>query len=73
METNKQQEKRNELLGHISVLKYNNTMLNNLLERGKTSLLDGIIDAALGHDVIVEQIHRNNKAIIELEKEFDEL
>ena len=65
--------KANELLGRISVLKYNNTMLNNLLERGKTSLLDGIIDAALGHDVIVEQIHRNNKKIIELEKEFDEL
>lgn len=65
--------KANELLGRISVLKYNNTMLNNLLERGKTSLLDGIIDAALGHDVIVEQIHRNNKEIAELEKEFDEL
>lgn len=65
--------KANELLGRISVLKYNNAMLNNLLERGKTSLLDGIIDAALGHDVIVEQIHRNNKAISELEKEFDEL
>ena len=65
--------KANELLGRISVLKYNNTMLNNLLERGKTSLLDGIIDAALGYDVIVEQIHRNDKEISELEKEFDEL
>lgn len=65
--------KANELLGRISVLKYNNAMLNNLLERGKTSLLDGIIDAAIGHDVIVEQIHRNNKEIAELEKEFDEL
>lgn len=65
--------KANVLLGGISILKYNNTMLNNLLESGKTSLLDGIIDAALGHDVIVEQIHRNNKKIIELEKEFDEL
>lgn len=65
--------KANELLGRISVLKYNNTMLNNLLERGKTSLLDGIIDAALGHDVIVEQIRRNEKEITELEKEFDEL
>ena len=65
--------KASELLGRISVLKYNNTMLNNLLERGKTSLLDGIIDAALGHDVIVEQIRRNEKEIAELEKEFDEL
>lgn len=65
--------KANELLGRISVLKYNNTMLNNLLERGKTSLFDGVIDAALGHDVIVEQIHRNNKEITGLEKEFDEL
>lgn len=65
--------KANELLGRISVLEYNNATLNNLLERGKTSLLDGIIDAALGHDVIVEQIHRNNKEISELEKEFDEL
>ena len=65
--------KANELLGRISVLKYNNTMLNNLLERGKTSLLDGIIDATLGHDVIVEQIHRNDKEITGLEKEFDEL
>ena len=66
-------KKASELLGRISVLKYNNTMLNNLLERGKTSLLDGIIDAALGHDVIVEQIHRNDKEISELQKEFDEL
>lgn len=66
-------KKANELLGRISVLKYNNTMLNNLLERGKTSLMDGIINAALGHDVIVEQIHRNSKEIIGLEKEFDEL
>lgn len=48
-------------------------MLNNLLERGETSLLDGAIDAALGYDVIVEQIHRNNKEIKELEREFDEL
>jgi hypothetical protein len=48
--------KANELLGRISVLKYNKTMLNNLLERGKTSLLDGIIDADLGYDVITEQI-----------------
>jgi len=65
--------KANELLGRISVLKYNNTMLNNLLERGKTSLLDGVIDTMLGRDVIVEQIHRNNREIIGLEKEFDEL
>ena len=65
--------KANELLGRISVLKYNNTMFNNLLERGKTSLLDGIIDADLGYDVITEQIRRNDKEIIELEKEFDEL
>lgn len=65
--------KANELLGRISVLKYNNTMLNNLLERGKTSLLDGIIDADLGYDVITEQIRRNDKEIVELEKEFDEL
>lgn len=65
--------KANELLGLISVLKYNNTMLNNLLERGKTSLLDGIIDADLGYDVITEQIRRNDKEIVELEKEFDEL
>lgn len=65
--------KANELLGRISVLKYNNTMLNNLLERGKTSLLDGIIDADLGYDVITEQIRRNDKEIIELQKEFDEL
>ena len=65
--------KANELLGRISVLKYNNTMLNNLLERGKTSLLDGIIDADLGYDIITEQICRNDKEIIELQKEFDEL
>lgn len=65
--------KANELLGRISVLKYNNTMLNNLLERGKTSLLDGIIDADLGYDVITEQIRRNDKEIIELQKKFDEL
>lgn len=65
--------KANELLGRISVLKYNKTMLNNLLERGKTSLLDGIIDADLGYDVITEQIRRNDKEIIELEKKFDEL
>ena len=48
-------------------------MFNNLLERGKTSLLDGIIDADLGYDVITEQIRRNDKEIIELQKEFDEL
>ena len=65
--------KANELLGRISVLKYNNTMFNNLLERGKTSLLDGIIDADLGYDVITEQIRRNDKEIIELQKKFDEL
>lgn len=66
-------KKASELLGRISIVKYNNAMLNNLLERGETSLLDGAIDAELGYDVIVEQIHRNNKEIKELEKEFDEL
>lgn len=65
--------KANELLGRISVLKYNNTMFNNLLGRGKTSLLDGIIDADLGYDVITEQLRRNEKEITELERAFNEL
>lgn len=63
----------NGIKSRIGTLDYDNCALKRLIETGKTSLLDGVIDAALGHDVIVEQIHRNNKKIIELEKEFDEL
>ena len=65
--------KANELLGRISVLKYNNTMLNNLLESGQTSMLGGIIDVDLGRDAIREQLNRNDIEIRKLQKEFDEL
>lgn len=63
----------NGIKSRIGQLDYDNCALKKLIETGKTSLLDGIIDADLGYDVITEQIRRNEKEIIELEKEFDEL
>lgn len=65
--------KANELLGRISVLKYNNATLNRVLESGKTSMLGGIIDVDLGRDAIREQLNRNDIEIRKLQKEFDEL
>lgn len=62
-----------DLLGRISVLKYNNAVFNNMLESGNTSLMNGAIDASIGYDAIVEQIHRNNKELKVIQKEFDKL
>lgn len=62
-----------DLLGRISVLKYNNAVFNNMLESGNTSLMNGAIDASIGYDAIVEQIHRNNKELKVIQKEFEEL
>lgn len=62
-----------ELLGRISVLKYNNAVFNNMLESGNTSLMNGAIDASIGYDAIVEQVHRNDEELKAIQKEFDEL
>ena len=65
--------KASELLGRISVLKYNNAVFNNMLESGNTSLMDGAIDKSIGYDAITEQILRNIDELKSLQKEFDEL
>lgn len=65
--------KASDLLGRISVLKYNNAVFKNMLESGNTSLMNGAIDASIGYDAIVEQVHRNDEELKSLQKEFDEL
>ena len=64
--------KGQELLGAISVIEYNNNLIQGLINSGKTTL-SGIIDSDIGAVALQEQLTRNNQRIEELEKQLDEL
>ncbi len=64
--------KGQELLGAISVIEYNNNLIQGLINSGKTTL-SGIIDSDIGAAALQEQLDRNNQRIEELEKQLDEL
>ena len=64
--------KGQELLGAISVIEYNNNLIQGLINSGKTTL-SGIIDSDIGAVALQEQLDRNNQRIEELEKQLDEL
>lgn len=64
--------KGQELLGAISVIEYNNNLIQGLINSGKTTL-SGIIDSDIGAVALQEQLDRNKQRIEELEKQLDEL
>lgn len=64
--------KGQELLGAISVIEYNNNLIQGLINSGKTTL-SGIIDSDIGAVALQEQLARNKQRIEELEKQLDEL